>query len=147
MGFGDSVAANAARVLTEINKKISNSVEDLFTSVVEHSVMPLGPGPYATGLLANQWYPMVGGHSSEISESRNLSGTESLSRIKAMLATGVFLGKDAVITLTNNVDHAYRAEVLGWPAGQGANGWVWSGRQGPYAMIGRATQIWRARYI
>lgn len=140
MSFLDDIKAFEQKALLAANKSVSNVVEELFTSVVVLSPSPTNKGPYAIGLLANQYYPMVGGHSQEVSTATNPYGMASLSRIKSMLASRVFFGKDNFITLTNNVDHAYRAEVMGWEAPQ------WSGKQGPYSMVSKSVAKIRGMY-
>lgn len=145
--FEAQIRAFELKALRQANKSVSNKIESLFTDVVVLTPSPANPGDYAQGHLVDQWYPQLNSFSSEISSVTNPNGANSLSRIKAMLSGLAFFGKDNVITLTNNVDYAYRAEVLGWPSGQGANGWIWSGRVGPYAMVRTAVNNWKGASI
>ena len=138
MGFADSIKAFEKKALLAASNNSNTIVKKLFTYTVENSPSPNNPGPYATGLLINQYYPMIAGTSSEISSATSPYGNASLARINDIVLQMPFLGKDNFVTLTNNVDHAYRAEMLGWPAGEGTNGWMWSGRQGPYGMVQKA---------
>lgn len=138
--FSEQIKAWEQKALLAANKSVSNAVEELFTSIVVASPSPSNPGPYAIGLLANQYYPMINGFSQEISTATNPNGSDSLSRIKSILAGRVFYGKDNFITLTNNTDHAYLAEVTGWQAPQ------WSGKQGPYSMVSRSVAKLRGMY-
>lgn len=147
MGFADDVKRWEEKARLQMNKSVSNAVESLFTNIVVLSPSPSNPGAYATGHLANQWYPSVGGSfDTSLTMSTNPNGADSLSRIKAILAGQIFLGKDNVITLSNNCDYSYRVEYLGFPAGQGTNGWSWSGRVGPYRMVGAALANLKGKY-
>src|SRR6202008_2708699 len=140
MGFADDIFKFRDKALLAASSKLNNIVEELFTSIVVLSPSPSNPGKFAKGLLANQYYTSVGANnfSTEVSLSVNDYGIESLSRIKAMVADNPFLGKDNVVTLTNNTEEAYHAEILGWPAGSGANGWKWSGNSLPYKMVSKS---------
>lgn len=122
-GFADSVRANSQKILTHVNKKCYSITWQLFTSVVYLT-------PVLKGELINSWYPKIGaGFSSEKSSSYSKSGSGSLSRINSIMGGNVFHGKDGVITMANNENYAYRAEMLGWPAPE------WSGKVGPYRMV------------
>ena len=140
MSFESDIKAFQAKALLAASKKTSNAVEELFTTAVVESPSPAGQGEYSKGLLANQWYSMVVGTSTQLSSATNPSGADSLSRIKATLASLPFYGKDSVVTLTNNEPYAYRADQIGWPQGEGTNGWHWSGRVGGYHMTQKAVQ-------
>ena len=104
-----------------VNLRCYDLARELFTSIVNLSPSPSHPGPYAHGLLVNQWYPEEGDFSDECGFSTSPNGAESLSRIKALRGLA-FYQKDGKLTFTNNLSYAYRAEVLGWPASDG-----WSG--------------------
>lgn len=148
MSFADDVKRWEAKALAQMNKSVSNAVESLFTNVVVLTPSPANPGLFAQGHLADQWYTQAGGgFSSDISSVTNPNGANSLSRIKAILAQGIWLGKDNIVTLTNNVSYSYRVEYLGFPAGEGANGFLWSGRVGPYRMVGTAVTNFRGKYL
>jgi hypothetical protein len=126
--FADSVKANSDKILQHINKKCYSIVWQLFTSIVYKT-------PVLKGELINSWYPKVGkDFSSEKTTIYNKSGAGSLARIKAVTSGAEFLGKDGVITMANNLDYSYRAEVLGWPQP------LWSGEKGPYRMVALSIQ-------
>ena len=146
MGFAEQIKAFEQKAILKASLNTNNIVEELFSQVVILSPSPSNPGLFFKGLLANQWYSEVGSYSNSLSTTTNDSGLESLSRIKATLRTNPFLGKDNIITFTNNVNHAYRAENLGWPQGEGANGWYWSGKQAPYGMVNKSVLIIKAKY-
>ncbi len=143
MSFAAQIKAWEEKTKLAMNKSVCNAVERLFTNVVVLSPSPSHPGPYAKGVLSNQYYPMIGGnYSTALTIASNPNGTDSLSRIKAMLASSPFLGKDNKITLTNNCDYAYRAENLGWPVSDG-----WSGKIGAYKMVATSINNLKAFYI
>ncbi len=150
MSFASQIKAFEEKALLAANRSVSNAVEEIFTSAVVNTPSPTSSptsAQYSTGLLANQWYPEVSSFSGQLSSATNPYGADSLSRIKALSGQQLFLKRDNVITLTNNVDHAQRAEYLGWPQGKGTNGWTWTGTVGPYAMVGRAVAAWRGKYL
>lgn len=138
MSFFDDIKAFETKALQKASDNTNKVIETLFNKVVDYS--PVKPSAmYSQGVLINQWYPAIGDKPSGIvSNSSSSTGAESRSRIKEILSRKPFLGKDSVVTLANNVSYAYRAEKLGWPAGEGDNGWHWSGRVGPYAMVAKA---------
>ena len=139
MSFLSDIMAFERNALAKASKNTNNIVEDTFTQAVVRSPSPVSDptAKFSKGLLTNQWYPQIGsGYSSMVTTATNANGIDSLSRIKALLATSPFLGKDNIVSLANNTEEAYYAEVLGWKAGPGTNGWIWSGRQSsPYAMV------------
>jgi hypothetical protein len=138
--FAASVSNNVYAVLTKVNADVHKIARELFTLTVDLTPSPSNPGPYATGHLADQWYPEVGDFSDELSPSTSSDGAGSKSRIAAVIGS-TFFGKDGKLTFTNNVPYAYRAEAVGWPIEDG-----WSGRQGPYRMVARAIQAVAAKY-
>lgn len=123
-GFGDSVNLNCQKILERIDKKCYSIAWNLFTTIVHAT-------PVLKGELINNWFPLAGNSfSSEITSSLSLSGSGSLTRINALVNSKQFYGKDGVMTMTNNLSYAANAEYLGWPAPQ------WSGKVGPYRMVG-----------
>jgi hypothetical protein len=147
MTFLADIQAFAEKAMMDASVSTSFIAEDAMTAVVVNSPSPANPGPYAKGLLANQWYSKIGDdYSSEVSTSSNPNGIASLSRIKSTLAAQPFYKQDGTVTLTNNLSYAYRAEMLGWPAGEGDNGWHWSGRQGPYRMVAKSMTYIGSKY-
>ena len=145
MGFASDIRAFQIKAVSKVSENMNKAVEGLFTDVVR--LAPTQPfANYSTGLLVNSFYAKAGGYDLTVGSAPNSSGGDSLGRIKAMLSQMPFLGKDNFVTLTNSVDHAYRADVLGWPAGQGTNGWVWSGRVQAYAFRSQAVNNFRGAY-
>ncbi len=113
--FGDSFLAFEEKALLQANTSVSNVAKDLFTKVVSITPSVVFPGHWAKGHLANQYYLEWGGSfSSEISNAISDNGNDSLTRIQVGLNTLGFYKKDNVVTFTNNVDYAYRAEHIGW---------------------------------
>lgn len=150
MSFLSGIKAFEAKALAKANDNTSKIVKELFEQVVVRSPSPaLNPTPaFAKGHLANQWYPVIGNQfSAAVSPDASITGSGSLARVSGVLLSRPFQGKDNIITLANNVDYAYRAEVLGWPAGQGTNGWIWSKNTGPYMMVRGAMQFIAGKYI
>lgn len=139
--FMASLATNILRVKQEVNDKVITISIELFLSIVAKSPSPSNPGDHAVGLLANQWYPAFNGFSEEKDDSKSSNGQASRSRITALRGTKEFFGKNATLTLTNNIKYAYRAEMLGWPQSDG-----WSGKVGPYRMVALSLQAIKAKY-
>lgn len=146
MSLSKGISAFATKATIQASKSVNNRVEEYFTKHVDLS--PIKPfGQFATGHLKNNWYVVIGTSAILSSDSvANPSGIDSLSRIKALLAQNPFWGKDNTVTLSNSVSYAYRADKLGWEAGGGANGWVWSGRVGPYMMSSLSKQYIKGKY-
>jgi hypothetical protein len=123
-----------------VNQQCYAIAWQLFTSVVRLTPSPKNPGPFASGLLVNQWYPSVDRPSQQKGDATSPDGAASIERINAFTQNGrAFLGKDGKVYLTNNVEHAYRAEMLGWPEPE------WSGKIGPYRMVARSLQAVSAK--
>lgn len=139
--FSASLDRNILRVKQEVNDKIVKISIELFLSIVAKSPSPSNPGEYAKGLLANQWYPMAGAFSEEVSTDDSSNGGASKVRIVGLRGSKEFFGKNGSLTLTNNLPYAYRAEMLGWPKSDG-----WSGKIGPYRMVALSLQAIAARY-
>jgi hypothetical protein len=129
LNFEASINASIDKIFKDLDARISQATRFLFKSVVKLTPSPAFPGKYASGLLANQWYPQINGYSNQVSSATSPNGADSLSRIAATVKDGTFYRKDGMVSLSNNLEHAYRAEVLGWPAPE------WKGTRGPYAMV------------
>lgn len=130
MSFLDDIKAFKEQALQDVSQATNAIVYDLFTEVVARSPSPSNPGVFAKGLLANQWWTETGGaYSPSLTSATNSMGIDSLSRISKMLAQQPFLKHDNSVSLTNNTEEAYYAEVLGWKPP------IWSGRTGPYMMV------------
>lgn len=138
--FSASVNANIYKALQSVNDKCYEIARELFLKIVALTPSPSFPGPTAQGVLANNWYPVNGpSFSSEETDSKSATGAGSQARIMALRGFN-FFRKDGVVTLSNNIHYAYRAEVLGWPKPS------WSGTIGPYRMVAKSLQYIAARY-
>jgi hypothetical protein len=147
-GFVFDIKAFENAALLEMNKALCRDAEELFSEVVVESPDPPGVGGFAKGLLKNSWYiDAAGDTDNTVGTTPNTTGADSLSRIKAVLTTLPFYGRDGAVSLTNSLEYAYRAEAIGWPAGEGTNGFVWSGRVGPYAMVQTAITNFKAKHL
>lgn len=146
MSFADDIKKWEQKALLAANTSLCKAVESLFTDEVVLS--PIKPtANYATGLLKNSFYPQAGGgYDMTVGTVPDDSGTGSLSRIKALMATKPFLGRDNIVSLTNSVPEAYRADVLGWPSGEGTNGWIWSGKVTAYGFTSQALNNFKGAY-
>lgn len=141
MSFADDIQAFADKAKLAMSTNTNNIVESLCTQAVINSPSPSNPGPFAIGLLANQWYSAVGASpSAAVGSATNDMGLDSISRIQATLSSKPFFGQDNIVTFANNTDHAYYAEVLGWLPPR------WSGAIGPYAMARTAVTQTIAKY-
>lgn len=137
--FEKSVRAATHKVLVSVNLKCYEIAWELFSSVVYKTPSPTNPGPHATGLLANQWYPSEGSASAARSAATNPRGADSLARIKAMMNGIEFYDRDGKITLANNMPHAVLAEITGWQPP------MWRGKA-PYRMVALSLQATAAKY-
>lgn len=139
--FAQSIFLNSAKIMEDVNKKVYQISRELFLRIVDLTPSPAHPGETAKGLLVNNWFPVDGpSFSSEKTSQKSPYGAGSIGRISA-LAGKQFLRQDGSVTLSNNLDYAYRAEVLGWPKEDG-----WSGRVGPYRMVAKSIQTIAAKY-
>lgn len=138
----DEILKAKAEALEHVNRVCYDITWELFTQVVKLTPSPTNPGDYSKGLLANQWYPQEGAlPSSAKSTITSPNGSNSLDRINSIAKSGrEFYMKDGVVTLTNNLDYAYRAEVIGWPKPE------WTGKIGPYRMVEKSLILITAKY-
>jgi hypothetical protein len=138
MSFLDDIKAFRDKALSQASTNANTVTEEFFTKVV--TISPAKPAAqFAVGHLKDNYYTAINGYDMSTSGSVSMSGASSIARIKATLAQNPFLAKDAMVSMSNNVGYAYRADKLGWmPKGKGTNGWYWSGRTGPYLMTSLA---------
>lgn len=142
LNFSASVLRNVNRVKREINDKCYSITRELFESIVSLTPSPNRPGPYADGLLVNQWYPKVGeGFSNELTNWTSDDGAGSRLRINS-LKGNEFLGKNGRISLANNVHYGFRAEYAGWPTSDDPR---WKNAK-PYRMIALSLQKVAAKH-
>lgn len=147
MGFAEDVKAFEKKALTAASNSINKRIIYLFTSVVGYS--PTAPeAKWSKGALIDQWFPSVGKSPNfAMNGSLNYQGANSMSRINSLFSQPLFLGKDNIVTFTNSVSYAYRAENLGWPKGlDSKSGWTWTGRVAPYKMVSKAVNDFKGAY-
>lgn len=132
MGLASDIKAFADKAIKAASDNTNKIVEDLFLAPVDYSPSPSNPGPYAIGLLVNQWYPSVGTPDTSVTSATNPNGADSIARILSLASANAFLRKDNVVYLSNNTEEAYYANRLGWQRGQGNNGWIWAGAPAYY---------------
>jgi hypothetical protein len=127
MGFADSIRASRDKVKRQVNDKIVNIATELFTEVVHGT-------PVDKGVLINNWYADTGSayNSSYNENSASKDGMSSLTQIASLKTYTGFVGGDSSVSLSNSTPYGFRAEYAGWPTPE------WTGRVGPYAMIGKA---------
>ena len=112
--FADQLRKEMDAEFERVNKEILNIVVDTFNFAVK--VSPVYPmAKYSKGEFINSWYPAVNGFDHTVSGNYDSSGSGSLSRIAGLLSSNAFLGKDAMVSLSNSVPYAHRVEFLGWP--------------------------------
>lgn len=145
MGFAQDIRNWNEKALKAASDNTNKIVQELFDLPVNYSPSPTRPGPYATGLLVNQWYPSIGTPDLSVTNVTNDYGADSFARISAMVSTNPFNGKDNVVYLTNSTEEAIYADRLGWVRGKGTNGWVWSGKPA-YFMRDKALLNIQAKY-
>jgi hypothetical protein len=142
--FAQSVFANITKIEQDINRKCYQISRELFLSIVSKTPSPSNPGRYAKGELVNNWFPVDGPNfSSETTDARSATGAESIARINNDIgAAGQFLRQDGTVTLSNNLDYAFRAEYRGWPEKDNAR---WRNAQ-PYRMVAQSLMLISAKY-
>ena len=145
MGLADDIRKFADKAQKAMSDNTNKIVQDLFDLAVQYSPSPIRPGPYAKGLLVNQWYPSVGSPDSTVTSATSPNGADSIARILGLASANAFLGKDNVVYLSNNTEEAYYANTLGWAKGQGTNGWIWTGKPA-YYMTSKAISYIQGKY-
>ncbi len=141
MGFFlDSIRINVMKMKAQINTSVLEVATDLFKHTITYS-------PVLKGVLINNWYTATNGatNMSFVEASRSKTGSDSLARVAALVASREFAGKDGQISLSNSTPYAYRAEYVGWPADDPESK-NWSGKIGPYAMVRKALVVTSTKY-
>jgi hypothetical protein len=142
--FAASVLANKLKIEMEINKKCYEISRELFLQIVELTPTKVGPvvGPYAKGVLANNWFPVDGaGYSADKTDSKVGKGQDSINRINALKGTQ-FFRQDGTVTLSNNIPYAFRAEYVGWPESDNPR---WKNAR-PYFMVSTSLLLIAGKY-
>lgn len=133
--FAESIRLSINKIQEELDRELNKLALDTFKDVIQNTPSGWQDSPYAEGLLVNNWFPKVRGFSTETTSTKSLSGYDSFNRLTQLVDAKIFYKKDNSVTLTNNIDYAYRAEVLGWkPTSEHPN---WKGAA-PYGMIAKA---------
>ena len=129
--FSISIKASIDNILKDVNDKLVIVTEDLFVGIIQDTPVATVPyqGEFHPGLLKNNWFTEVNSTSSETTSVADPSGSGSISNVQSVLQANPFLKGDVKVTMTNNQDYAYRAEMLGWEAPR------WSGNVAPYRMV------------
>jgi hypothetical protein len=127
MGFADSIRAFGIKAKAEVSDKVIGIATELFTEVVKET-------PVDKGVLINNWYAGTNKSYSGVFNggSTDKSGMNSYTQIASLRQYRGFVGKDGSINISNSTPYGFRAEYAGWPFPE------WTGRVGPYAMIGKA---------
>lgn len=147
MSFLSDIKAFQAKALKAASTNTVNIAQEAFLATVNYSPSPSNPGPYAKGLLVNQYYVAIGNTpSSEVSSSTSDTGEASKARIKLLAVSLPFMGKDNIVTLANNTEESYYADKLGWKPGPGTNGWTWTNNTPPYFMTAKAMSFIESKY-
>jgi len=134
MGFADSVRKTASKQLEQVDKRIESMAVELFTAAVDLS--PAQPAAqYAKGQFINNWRAVVNGDTSDTTKSLSMTGEASRESISQIKGSKTFLGKDAFVTLTNNLPYAGLVEYVGWPQSINPR---WINKVGPYAPVRNA---------
>lgn len=139
MGFANSIRAFNSKVDIELDESVNGIAKELFTEVVNHS--PTKPSAnYAKGEFINNWMAAVNKIDGSTRSSTDYAGMASRNSIALVTNSATFFRKDGTVTLTNNLDYAFRVEYAGWPQPQ------WSGTVGPYAPVANAFILVAAKY-
>jgi len=133
--FTDSLKSNIQRVQQEVNTKINFVAYTLFYKIVNNSPH-VGDGPYVAGHFVANWWPAVNSYDTTITGAVS-NGSDSLARIDSIIKeSNAFFQKDGFVTLSNNLNYAFRVEYAGWPAGKDpVSGWTWTGMRRYYAPV------------
>jgi hypothetical protein len=133
--FADSLKSNIQRVQQEVNTKINFVAYTLFYKIVNNSPH-VGDGPYVAGHFVANWWPAVNSYDTSITSATS-NGNDSLARIDSIVKqSNAFFQKDGFVSLSNNLNYAFRVEYAGWPAGKDpTSGWTWTGMRRYYAPV------------
>lgn len=138
--FAESIRINSSKILEETQIKCYTVMDELFTSVVDLTPVGATAMEVHPGLLKNNWFSSIGDTlSTATTETFDASGYDSKLNIAVLKENNLFLGKDSKASLTNNLDYAVRAEMIGW------YGPPWKGTA-PYAMVDNSLSLVASKY-
>lgn len=146
MSFANAIKAWEEKTLQQANTSVTKAFSSAGIDLVTLT-QNINFGGYSKGHIANNWQASVGSPTLTATNAADLSGAASLSSIASFEASKAFYRQDNVAYISNGVSYAYRADKLGWPSGEGTNGWVWSGRVGAYGFTGKAINNLKGKYM
>ncbi len=140
MSFADSIKAFQEKALRNANTQVTKATfVHLGGDLVKYTLPSfMDQGKFSNGDIANNWHVQLGQPSELIPNGPDRSGTASLVRFQAELSSNLFYRKDNTVFITNAMNYSYRANYIGWPAGQGTNGWTWTNNIKGYGFLGIA---------
>jgi len=147
MDFAAKIKAFEEKALMQADKSLNKFIEALGVENVNLTKDgKINRGGYSDGDIANNWYISVGVPATNPPNAPDLSGSASLARIQAFSVQKLFYRKDNKVFITNVMNYSYRANTIGWPTGEGTNGWVWSKGIGPYGFVQQAISNIKGKY-
>jgi len=149
MAWTLDIAKWADKALQHANKNCCDIVEFVGTESIRLT-LNINKGGYSKGHIANNWRVSGGGPDLTHTPTGDMTGSASYARIRAFRLSKPFLGKDDKVFITNSVNYSYRADKLGWPKGQGTNGWTWKNdimAGVGYGFTGIAINNMRGKYM
>ena len=121
MDFAESIAKSIAKIENQVNESITEIAAELFTTVVDKT-------PVDSGRMKNNWYVAFNSYSDERNDdSKDKSGSASLTRIAKIKTSNTFFKKDGFVSLSNSSRgwmpsqnypdgffYPYLVEYIGW---------------------------------
>jgi hypothetical protein len=148
MNFEAQIRAFEHKANLGMNTSVCKAFEYLGTELVTLTgYKNINYGGFSNGDIANNWHVSIGQVVVPVPNGPDLTGSESLMRIRGVQHLSLFYTKDNTIYLTNAMGYSYRADKLGWPAEESTNGWKWSGKVKAYGFTGKAINNLKGKYI
>ena len=132
--FSDSIKKQVEQIKADIDQQVQAIVQYYFRQIVYHSPTTFIGAVWAKRQFINSCYPAINGFDTSTTSTLSMDGVGSLSRISNLIASKAFYGKDATISLSNNLSYARQVEYQGWV------------RTGPYAPVDKAYYDVRTEY-
>lgn len=147
MNFADSIKAFEEKAMKAADKSVTKALQELGIQCVNFTKdLKIGKGGYSDGDIANNWHVSVGSPSTVAPNGPDLSGSASIARIQSISGQKLFYRRDNKVFITNVMGYSYRANYLGFPIGQGTNGWIWTSGIGPYGFVQQAIGVVKGKY-
>jgi hypothetical protein len=112
--FSDGLKRDIEQSLLMLDTKITETVTDAMTFIVDFSPTRFIGAKYAEGVFVNSWYAAINEFDGTVGGNADMSGGASRQRIAAIKTAKPFYRQDGFVSFVNNLDYSQNVEFDGW---------------------------------